>query len=331
MDQKLQDRCNLQIENEQIVRKAGILQFEELAKLGALFYTAEGRTADREKIKQSRDILKQKTGIFSNFRGNLEFAIRVRMSLEANPEAYIDRIISIYNKLKEGRILPGEILTMTAMTIYEQSKDQNVDQIITETREAYARIKQAHKFLTDESDMSFVALMVMSGKDVDKTIDEVEKIYLTLKEKYRLHPGAVQAAALVLAMSNKPTEQKVADFVELYENLRADKHGTSKGKAMSIYAAFADLEIPRDIIIQEIGEVENWLKQQKGYGVLSTSSDVRRVMAATLVLQHHEADSLASVNTGASTVISQVIAEEVIMTIIMIIVVSTTVTITLNN
>ena len=331
MDQKLQDRCNLQIENEQIVRKAGILQFEELAKLGALFYTAEGRTADKENIKQSRDILKQKTGIFSNFRGNLEFAIRVRMSLEANPEAYIDRIISIYNKLKEGRILPGEILTMTAMTIYEQSKDQNVDQIITETREAYARIKQAHKFLTDESDMSFVALMVMSGKDVDKTIDEVEKIYLTLKEKYRLHPGAVQAAALVLAMSNKPTEQKVTDFVELYENLRADKHGTSKGKAMSIYAAFADLEIPRDIIIQEIGEVENWLKQQKGYGVLSTSSDVRRVMAATLVLQHHEADSLASVNTGASTVISQVIAEEVIMTIIMIIVVSTTVTITLNN
>lgn len=331
MDQKLQDRCNLQIKNEQIVRKAGILQFEELAKLGALFYTAEGRTADREKIKQSRDILKQKTGIFSNFRGNLEFAIRVRMSLEANPEAYIDRIISIYNKLKEGRILPGEILTMTAMTIYEQSKDQNVDQIITETREAYARIKQAHKFLTDESDMSFVALMVMSGRDVDKTIDEVEKIYLTLKEKYRLHPGAVQAAALVLAMSNKPTEQKVTDFVELYENLRADKHGTSKGKAMSIYAAFADLEIPRDIIIQEIGEVENWLKQQKGYGVLSTSSDVRRVMAATLVLQHHEADSLASVNTGASTVISQVIAEEVIMTIIMIIVVSTTVTITLNN
>lgn len=283
MDQRLQNRCNLQIENEQIVRKAGILQYEELAKLGALFYTAEGRTADSEKIKQSRDILKQKTGIFSNFRGNLEFAIRVRMSLEEDPEAYIDRIIAIYNKLKEGRILPGEILTMTAMTIYEQCKDQNVDQVITETREAYARIKQTHKFLTDEADMSFVALMVMSGKDVEKTIDEVETIYLTLKEKYRLHPNAVQAAALVLAMSNKATEQKVTDFVELFENLRAKKHGTTKGKAMSIYAAFADLDIPRDIILQEISEVDDWLKKQKGYGMLSVNTDVKRVLAATLV------------------------------------------------
>ena len=331
MDQKLQERCNLQIENEQIVRKAGVLQFEELSKMGALFFTAKGRTADREKIKQCRDILKQKTGIFSNFRGNLEFAIRVRMSLEANPEAYIDSIISIYNKLKEGMILPGEILTMTAMTIYEQSNGQNVDQIISETREAYARIKQAHKFLTDEKDMSFVALMVMSGKDVDKTIDEVEEIYLLLKEKNRLHPDAVQAAALILSMSNKPTEQKVEDFAELYEALRADKHGTSKGKAMSIYAAFADLDVPRDVVLQELSEVDDWLKRHKGYGLLSTSGDVRRVMAATLVLQHHEADSLASANTGASTVLSQVIAEEVIMTVIMIIVVSSTVVVTINN
>ena len=331
MDQQLQNKCDLQVENEQILRKGAFLEFEETVKMGALFYTSKGRTADKEKVNWCREILKRKVGIFSNFRGNLEYAIRTRMSLEPDPETYIDNIISIYNKLVEGRILAGEILTMTAMTIYEQSKGQNIDQVIKDTKEAYAKIKQAHKFLTDDSDMSFIALMVMSGKDVEKTVDEVEELYLALKDRYRISSDTAQAAALVLAMSSKPTDQKIEDFLGLYEDLKAAKHHTSKGKAMSIYAAFADLDIPREKIIQEIGEVDAFLKAQKGYGAFSTSTDVRRVMAATLVLQSLEADNLAALGTQASSAISQVIAEEIIMTIIMIIIVSISVSASLNN
>ena len=300
MIMELMDSCSLQVENEQIVRNVGKLQMEELAKMGALFYTARNRHADGDKIKECKEILKRKAGIFSNFRGNLEFAIRVRMSLETNPEVYIDHVMSIYRKLVEGRKLPGEILAMTAMTIYEQSNGQNIDQIITDTREAYAEIKQKHKFLSDESDMSFIALMVMCGKDVQKTLDEVEELYLALKDR---------------------VSEKVDDFVTFYQKLKEAKHHTSKGKAMSIYGAFADLDIPRETLLKEIGEVDDWLKQQKGYGILY-NSDIRRTMAATLVLQYHEAEKLTSYTTQAASVVSQVIAEEVILTIIMIIVVT---------
>lgn len=321
MIMELMDSCSLQVENEQIVRNVGKLQMEELAKMGALFYTARNRHADGDKIKESKEILKRKAGIFSNFRGNLEFAIRVRMSLETNPEVYIDHVMSIYRKLVEGRKLPGEILAMTAMTIYEQSNGQNIDQIITDTREAYAEIKQKHKFLSDESDMSFIALMVMCGKDVRKTLDEVEELYLALKDRYRMSSDTAQAAALVLSMSEKPVSEKVDDFVTFYQKLKEAKHHTSKGKAMSIYGAFADLDIPRETLLKEIGEVDDWLKQQKGYGILY-NSDIRRTMAATLVLQYHEAEKLTSYTTQAASVVSQVIAEEVILTIIMIIVVT---------
>ena len=130
-----------------------------------------------------------------------------------------------------------------------------------------------------------------------------------------------QAAALVLSMSEKPADAKVESFISLYEALKAAKHNTSKGKSMSIYAAFADTDIPRDELVSEIGEADDWLKGQKGYGFLS-NSDVRRVMAATLVLRQHEADSPSLSGTEVASVVSQVVTEEIIVTIITLIIVS---------
>ena len=294
MTELLQELCELQIENEKAVRKASFLEFDDVIKVGALFYTAKRMTPDAEKIRACKEILKRKTGFFSNFRGLLMFAIQVKMSVSPDPEAYLDAVLAIYKKLAEGRILPGEILAMAAMTIYDQSQGRDVDLVIAEVKESYARIKQKHKFLTDENDISFIALMVLSGKDVDQTLEEVETLYTALKERF---------------------------FIGLYEALKEVKHATSKAKAMSVYAAFTDLAVPREQLVEEIGEVDDWLKHQKGYGFLS-SSDVRRVMAATLALQLHESQSAVPLQTEASTVVSQLIAEEVIFTMIMIIVIS---------
>ena len=210
---------------------------------------------------------------------------------------------------------------MAAMTIYDQSQGRDVDLVIAEVKKSYARIKQKHKFLTDENDISFIALMVLSGKDVDQTLEEVESLYTALKERFRRPSDTAQSAALVLFMSRKPVDQKVESFIGLYEALKEVKHATSKAKAMSVYAAFTDLAVPMEQLVEEIGEVDDWLKHQKGYGFLS-SSDVRRVMAATLALQLHESQSAVPLQTEASTVVSQLIAEEVIFTMIMIIVIS---------
>lgn len=195
MTELLQELCELQIENEKAVRKASFLEFDDVIKVGALFYTAKRMTPDAEKIRACKEILKRKTGFFSNFRGLLMFAIQAKMSVSPDPEAYLDAVLAIYKKLAEGRILPGEILAMAAMTIYDQSQGRDVDLVIAEVKESYARIKQKHKFLTDENDISFIALMVLSGKDVDQTLEEVETLYTALKERFRMPSDTAQSAA----------------------------------------------------------------------------------------------------------------------------------------
>jgi hypothetical protein len=186
MIQTLQELCELQIENERIIRSASFLGDGDIIKVGALFYTTGSAKADPEKIRACKEILKRKTGFFSNFRGLLMFAIQVKMSSEPDPEAYLDNVLAIYKKLVEGRILPGEILAMTAMTIYDMLDGRDADSVIATIREVYARIKQKHKFLTNENDLSYIALLVLSGKDVNQTVEEVETLYVALKDRFSI-------------------------------------------------------------------------------------------------------------------------------------------------
>ena len=330
MANSLQELCGLQIENEKIIRKASFLELDEVIKVGALFYTVRNISPDGEKIRACKEILKRKTGIFSNFRGFLQFAIQVKMSVSPDPEAYLDAVLAIYKKLAEGRILPGEIIVMTAMTIYDLSDGRDVDSVIAAVKEAYAKIRQKHKFLTNENDLSYIAMMVLSGKDMDRQLEEVEILYAALKERFHMPSDTAQSAALVLSMSSKPADQKAESFISFYQALKEVKHATSKGKAMSVYAAFTDLDAPRELLVDEIGQAEDWLRHQKGYGILS-SSDVRRVMAAALVLQQHELQSPVPVHTETATVVSQLIAEEVIFMMIMLIVISISVSNTVNS
>ena len=330
MANSLQELCGLQIENEKIIRKASFLELDEVIKVGALFYTVRNISPDGEKIRACKEILKRKTGIFSNFRGFLQFAIQVKMSVSPDPEAYLDAVLAIYKKLAEGRILPGEIIVMTAMTIYDLSDGRDVDSVIAAVKEAYAKIRQRHKFLTNENDLSYIAMMVLSGKDMDRQLEEVEMLYAALKERFHMPSDTAQSAALVLSMSSKPADQKAESFISFYQALKEVKHATSKGKAMSVYAAFTDLDAPRELLVDEIGQAEDWLRHQKGYGILS-SSDVRRVMAAALVLQQHELQSPVPVHTETATVVSQLIAEEVIFMMIMLIVISISVSNTVNS
>ena len=330
MTKTLSELCGIQIENEKIIRKASFLELDDIIKVGALFYTVRGITPDADKIRACKEILKRKTGIFSNFRGFLQFAIQVKMAVSPDPEAYLDAVLATYKKLAEGRILPGEIVVMTAMTICDLTGGSSADSEIAAVREAYAKVKQKHKFLTDENDLSYIAMMVLSGEDVDRKLEEAEMLYVSLKERFRMPSDTAQSAAMVLTLSKKPVEQKAEGFISFYQALKEAKHATSKGKPMSVYAAFADLNAPRDLLVNEVGEADEWLKRQKGYGFLS-SSDVRRVMAAALVLQQHELQTEVPVHAETATVVSQLIAEEVIFMMIMLIVISISVSNTVNS
>ena len=321
MRQSLSERCAAQIRNEEALRKGHMLEFESVIKLGALMYVNAGREADPERIKECKNILKERAGIFSNFRGSLEYIVLVKMSLSDNPSAYIDGVMRVYEQLKSGRVLPGELLAMAATTIYENCPAESRTMVVEKTREAYAGIKEQHRFLTDESDMAFVALMILAGLNPNQAVNEAERLFGMLKDGFKVSSDAAQTAAMVLALSNKPADQKVKEYIDLFEACKTAGHATAKDKKMAVYATLTDVDASQAEIVAEISEVDEWLKQQKGYGMMGIGASMRRLFAATFVLEDRQAGASAAASSTATAVV-QALVEEVVLIIVMLIVMS---------
>lgn len=318
MRSSLQERCEAQVRNEAALRKGHKLEFEAIMKLAAMMHVNEGREVDVVRLAECKRILKDKVGLFSNFRGYMQYLVQVKMALSDDPNAYIDGVLRVYQRLKAGLVLPGEMTAMAATTIYENCPTGMCDVVVDRTREAYAKIKEQHRFLTGEEDLALIALMIMGGIDPDQAAEKAEELYAILKERYLPGSDTPQAVAMVLALSDKPVDQKVEGFIGLYEACKAAGHATSKDKAMTIYATYVDLDTDRAEIVAEIGEVDEWLKGHKGYGPLGVGASIRRLIAATIVLEDRQETAAAAASTTSA--VAQAVVEELVLILISIIV-----------
>lgn len=321
MNTKLQERCSRQIENEMAFRQMSSLDSEESIKLGALLYTALGITEDDEKMSKCRHILQNKDAFFSNLRGVLQSLLLLKMTLSEDPEEYIDNVIATHDKLTEDTVVSGLFSVLTAVIIYEQHGDQEIDAVIKTVLEMFAEVKRINPQLSHDSDMAYIALMLLSGKADTKVEEEKAQIFDALKAKFQMPSDAAHATTLVLITSNKPAEEKIASFTALYEALKAAGHATSVKRAISIYGAFTDIEAPTEEIVELISDADTFLKSRKGYGMFSVSSDLRRVVASTLVLQYYTIDVPSEAAPGEFTVSTGISIEALLFIVLMSIVV----------
>ena len=106
MKESLLQRCETQVRNEEVMRKAGVFEYEIVHKLCAMMHVNAGREIDIERIKDCNRILKEKAGILSNFRGTLQRIVVVKMSLADDPAKYMDDVMDVYGQLKDGTMRP---------------------------------------------------------------------------------------------------------------------------------------------------------------------------------------------------------------------------------
>ena len=330
MKQSLLERCEAQIRCETAMRKVAKIEYEHILKLCAMMHVSAGREVDVERIKDCTRLLKEKAGIFSNFRGTLQRVVVVKMALADDPEAYIDDVMATYEQLKSGIKLPGEMVAMAATTIVENCPAEQRAGVVEKTRETYTKLKKIHPFLTDDNDMSLIALMIMAGKDPNQAVEEAESLFRAMKDVPRISSDVAQSAAMVLALSGKPADEKLAGFFSLYDACKEAKHATSRDKAMVVYASFADADFDLAETVAAIGETDDWLKGQKGYGAFSLGSSERRLFAASLVLEDLQAGRGGAV-PGVTEAVTQNVVEELVLILVMIIITSIIISTSVSN
>ena len=98
MKDSLREKCELLADNYTVIEKNFKWEFNMMYLVAAINYTSMGMKADTEKMKECREILKKKHGVFSELRSTVELAVISKMALEQNPAAYLDELTGVFEK-----------------------------------------------------------------------------------------------------------------------------------------------------------------------------------------------------------------------------------------
>lgn len=283
--------------------------------LCASLYTEHGYDVDWGAIKNSRDIIKKQTGVFSNFRGSVQLVYATMLSLEKNPENKIDKVLKAYGNLK-NEFFTSQYLPLSAFIMADMVEEVEYDRITKKAKDIYRRMKKEHPFLTSNEDAGFAVMFAISDLSVDKAIEEMETCYQILKDSL-FSKNAVQSISHVLALGEENGKEKCKRVVDIYQGLRdrGYKYGTRSELAVLGVLALETNDVKQ--VVSDIIKVDDYLIGHKGFGIMGIGRPQRMMYAAIIVMQEYKKDrinssdnimNLTSINSITSVIIAQQIA-----------------------
>ena len=306
MNNATQDKLALFADNVQTIKKEFALQNTLTKRLAALLYAQANKTIDCEAIRQCHTIIKQNTGVFSAFRGDMALCVATLLSLTANPQQVFDDTLTVYDLLKSVKLRASDFLVVAAYQIAAQASVSEYDNVVTRTRAFYDGMKAHHFFYTGQDDYIFAAMLGLADLDIDSGVEQVEQLYGNLKNEF-WDRNSVQSLAQVLALGGSDTvvENRV---LALREALRAKKIKLDKTYTLPVLGVLALLPVEIDAIVCDIDTAQDILRAQKGFGALTMHSQELLLFAASLVASEYAQGTKDDILTATlSTSITNII------------------------
>lgn len=282
MTEQLRNRTDLFVENIQLMKQNFKWDYGITHRMAAFLYAGEDKELDVEGIKEAKSIIKGNTGIFSAFKDSTFLIGCTLVSLHNLKEEYFKQTLEVYNRMKTAGFYGSNYLTIAALSIAKKEEVSNYDAIIKRTKEYYDRMKQEHWFLTSSDDYCFATMLGMSQLGLDSTIREIEVCYDILKGKF-FSSNSVQSLCHVLAFGEEGAHIKCERVVKIYEALKSKKCKLGNDGELTSLGILALISDDVDKITDDIVEVSNYLKTQKGFDSIMSSKSERIRYAAALV------------------------------------------------
>ncbi len=276
-----QNKLELFADNAQIIKKEFAWQNTLTKRLAALLYAQEGKRIDCEAIRQCHALIKQNTGAFSAFRGNMALCVAALLSLSPDPQEVFSETLNVYGLLKDVKFRASDFLVVAAFQIATQSDAADYGNVVIRTRSFYEGMKARHFFYTGQDDYIFAAMLGLTDLDTAAGAERIEQLYNRLKGEF-WGKNSVQALAQMLVLGD--SEDSVADrILILRDELRAQKIKLDKAYTLPVLGILALLPVEIDRIVRDIDTAQDALREQKGFGPLSVTTQELLLYAASIV------------------------------------------------
>ncbi|MBO6165835.1 MAG: DUF4003 family protein [Eubacterium sp.] len=316
MNEKTLGKCNRLLTNRDVIAARFKFGHSLMNIAAALIFSGAEKEVDVEKLKQCKKLLQKNTGAFSGFQANAKPVIVSKMAISEDPEKYLEDVKAVYKKISKGMHSDNGYLVSAAAIVCDAGRAAEADEIAVRFKELYKKMNKKHPILTSSEDVVFIMLLVLTDKDIDALVDEMEECYTYMKKELKLKVSSneIQGVSEVLALLDGDMREKSDKVVKLFNTFKAHgaKYGTSYNEFASL-GALIDIDIDADKLVDEIIETADFLKENKGFGSWSMNKKQRLMFAAMLVGDAYSADSSILGNAALNSSIVAVIAEEVAM------------------
>lgn len=305
--------CRQFIENRDTIKSSFIWESAYLYPVCAAIFSDKRQTVDESQLVRCREILYDRTGLFSAFRGMPKLVILSMMAADPAPEEKLQKALGVYDSLKT-HFFTSTYLPVASMVIADLVGPEQVETIAARTRRIYDRMKDEHPFLTSSEDSVFAALLALSQLSDEQVVQETERCYRLLKPTF-FSGNAVQSLSHVLALGQGTPEEKCQKTLALYNGLEQEGYPYGTSYELATLGVLAMLPASHDEVVRDVLDAAEFLSEQKGYGFFGAGKKQRLMHAGMLVASDY-LDSAVGQTMHAAAVggtISLIVAQQAAM------------------
>lgn len=264
------ERINNMIQNYEELRREFKWENDKARHLVALSYAMKEKEPNIAKIKELKEYIKKRTGMFSPFRGHMTFILSGLLNANMdNPKEELQTILNNENILKENGFKSSSYLPVALYALSNVYKGDDVRGYVKKAMEIYKEMKKNHPFLTSGDDYALAILLAST----DHNTNLIEDYYTELNNRGFSKSNGLQMLSHIMAFSDKGVRESVNKCESIYDSLRTNK--------LKIYADYyssiglvtliddSENELKNDLV-----EVAGYLKLQRRYKWLGKGMNV---------------------------------------------------------
>jgi len=313
MRQELQTICETFIKDRDVAKEAFVWDSSYMPPICAGILADKKQSVSGEMLKSYKQMIKDKTGVFSNFRGMGISSMACMLAVCDQPEKLFSHAIKIHEDLKD-HFWSSSYLPLVSMIVASLAEENEFSSIVQKTKNIYDLMKKAHPFLTSGEDGPFAALLAFAESSPEGITTEVEKCYLLLKDKFG-SGNALQSLSHVLALGEGSAESKCRKLEQLFDALKEKGYKYGTGYELPTLGALSIMPMSVSGVAEDLIGVADYLATQKGYGVFGATKKQRLMHGAMLVCKAYaNADNNTVMTTTAlNSTLAMIAAQQAAM------------------
>ncbi|MGO1368832.1 MAG: DUF4003 family protein [Senegalia sp. (in: firmicutes)] len=301
-----EERIKNMMENYEELRQEFKWENDMSRHLIALSYAMKGKEINITKIKEIKEYIKNKTGMFSPLRGHMTFVLSGLLNVNVdNPKEEFDNMLSNEKILKENGFKYSSYLPTALYSLSSVYKGDDVRDYTKKAMDIYKDMKKNHPFLTSGDDYALAILLAST----DHSTDLLENYYEELNNRGFSKSNGLQMLSHIMAFSESSIRDTVNKCENIHNNLRSNKLKISTDYYPAI-GLISLIDGNENELMNDFVEIADYLRNQKRYKWLGKGMNV--LIASAIISSEYikEQKESSIVNTTLSISIETIIAAQ---------------------